>query len=176
MNYESGERQIVDRLNAHFVENGIDKYFVAALMPETEQDAKDFEALYPKGRIAVEYQESNYQPSSSLTVIKQDENVRFRLLFEAKKQRGIDGLFTMLEESKKALIGFRLIGSNNALAVAGSGKLMFDDIALPYIEFDCRVVNIQSEDPEDSDAIGGFFKNISFPNDQFASELSNEFK
>lgn len=175
MNYELAEQSIVDRLNAWFGQKGLDVFFVAAVMPDTEQDLKDFEKNFTKARVAVEYQDSNYKFSNGLGCVKQDESVRFRLLYEARKMRGQGGLFTMLLETKNALIGFRLPGSTNALTVAGSGKQFFETgIALPYLDIQCDTVNVQAW--EEDEEVGGPFVGIGFPNEQFSNALSDEFK
>jgi hypothetical protein len=175
MNYEAVEQELVTRLNGHFIANEIDQYFIAAVMPDTEADAKAFEALFPKSTVAVEYKESNYQKSNGLGHVKQDESVRFRLLCEARKMRGPGGLFTLIRECKNSLIGYRVQGSTNGLTVVNVGQQQFESgVWLPYIDIECNTLNVQAF--EDSDEIGGPFKSITYPNEQFSSEFNNSFQ
>lgn len=175
MNYEAVEQELATRLNAHFLENGMDEFFVAAVMPETEADAKAYEALFPKATVAIEYQESNYQSSNGLGHVKQDESVRFRLLCEARKMRGPQGLFTLIRECKNSLIGYRVQGSTNGLTVVNVGRQQFDSgVWLPYIDFECKTLNVQAF--EDSDEVGGPFNLISYPNKTFGTEFENSFQ
>lgn len=149
MNYGNAENEIVVRLNTHFATKGIDEFFVAAVMPETEDEANEFEKLFPRARVAVEYTESNYQRPSSLRIVRQEETLRFRLLFESRKLRGEGGLYTMMQEVKLSLIGFRLTDCDE-LFVVGYGKQQYESgVWLPYLDFETKTLNAQAFQPEE---------------------------
>lgn len=172
MNYGIAENEIVTRLNAFFLEKGSNGYFVAALMPETEQEAKDFEKLFPKSRVAVERLKSEYAKNSSLQLVTQSETVTFRLLFEGKVLRGEKGLYAMMEQTKLSLIGFKLSNSDE-LTVSSEGKEQFESgVWLPYIDFECKTMNVQAFDPSEA-AVGGALVGLITPNDQFSTELES---
>jgi hypothetical protein len=159
MNYGIAEQEIADKLNAHFLTIGMFEKFSAAVMPETDAQAKAFEALYPKSRVAVEFIDSNFQNPDTLSIVKQNETPKFRLLFEGQKMRGIDGLFSMIEEAKLCLLGYRL-ANTDPLYITGYGKLQFEPgIWLPYLDFECKTMNIQLNQCPDP-VLGGSFQGI----------------
>ncbi len=176
MNYGVAEIEIVTRLNEHFTAKGLDDRFVAVVMPETEEEAKELNKLFPKTTVAVEYVESNYQKPSSLKITKQEETLRFRLLMEGRKKRGQDGLFLIEEEVKLSLIGFRLTHTDE-LYVSGSGNQQFQSgVWLPYLDFECQSVNVQAFQPlvlPGEEILGGPLVGLITPNDQFLTEFEN---
>jgi len=174
MNYEVGENEIVTRLNAHFVAIGKADKFIAALMPETEAEATEYEQNFPKTCVAVQYLDSDYQRPSSLGIVKQDEVVTFRLLFEGRKKRGVDGVTKMIVETKLSLIGFRLSDADQ-LFVSGNGNQQFSEgVWVPYLDFQCKTVNVQAF--TEPDAIGGLLNGIDFGPTEFGPEFQNSFQ
>lgn len=144
MNYGTAEGEIVDRLNSYFAANNVADSFEASLMPETEEQFRTFYNNYSKTRVAVQFFDSTPQSSSAIGCTTQDEFVRFRLSFEARKLRGDGGLYQMMELVKKSLIGF---------APSNAGKLEYKKYGLlefeqnswqPYFEFECKTVNVQA--------------------------------
>ena len=169
MNYEDAERAIVDRLNNHFQTIGKSNVFVAALMPETEADAKEYESLFPKSCVAVQYLDSSYQRPDSLRIVKQNEAVTFRVLFECRKLRGESGFYLMKDEVKLSLIGFRMANADQ-LFISGFGKQQFENGAwVPYLDFECKTMNVQII--EESESIGGNFTGLELEPKVFTNEF-----
>jgi hypothetical protein len=160
MNYGTAEQEIVSRLTAYIAEEGKTAFYEAALMPETEQQYTEFYSKFTKARVVVQYVDSQYDPGSSTGMMVQGERVRFRLTYEAKKLRGDGGIHNLMELSKLALVGYRLSDSDR-ISVAKYGLLEFEQGAWqPYLEFECKTLNVQLGDDNSGPALGGLVQAV----------------
>lgn len=166
MNYGDLEIAIEDRLNAYFAEKNIIHLYEAAVMPGTTAEAKKFENDPMKARVVVEFRDSKPSPSKSIGIVSQDESVIFRLSFEYRKIRGEGGLYGLMEQTKYALIGWRLPGCD-ALTYLKYGTEELEGVQLPYFEFECTATNVQAfsnYEEEEEILIGGHLQSVSFTN------------
>lgn len=167
MNYGTAEQEIVTRLNGYIVAKGKTAFYEAVLQPETEQQYADFYSKFTKARTAVQYIDSDYQQNSSTGLAVQEEVVRFRLTFEARKLRGEGGIYNFMELTKLALVGFRLSDSDR-LTLSKYGLLEFEQGGWqPYLEFECKTLNVQDFDDNELPVLGGPMQGI-----QVVQELS----
>lgn len=147
MNYGAAEQEIVDRLNTQIAANNVADLYEAVLMPETTADFRDFYAKFTKARAAVQFVESIPQPTNATGPVTQEETVRFRISFEAKKLRGAGGLYALFDLVKLVLIGFRLTNAFTRLTFAKYALQEYEQGAWqPYFEFECNCANVQSFD------------------------------
>lgn len=164
MNYGIAEQEIVDRLNSQIALNNASNLYEAVLMPETNADYISFSKKFTKARVAVQFIDSTPQFTDSINVVSQEETVRFRLSFEAKKLRGAGNLYALQEMVKLVLIGYKLSNAISRLTYVKYGLLDFEQGAWqPYFEFECKFVNVQTFDESD-EVIGGNMK-VVFPDD-----------
>lgn len=160
MNYGTAEQEIVNRLTAFIAGQGKSDFYEAALMPETEQQYTEFYSKFTKARVVVQYVDSQFDSGSSTGMMVQEERVRFRLTYEAKKLRGDGGVHNLMELSKLALVGYRLSDSDR-ISVARYGLLEFEQGAWqPYLEFECKTVNAQLEDDNTEAPLGGLLQAV----------------
>lgn len=160
MNYGTAEQEIVNRLNTFIADQGKTAFYEAVLMPETEQQYTEFYSKFTKARVVVQYIDSQYDPGRSTGTMVQEERVRFRLTYEAKKLRGDGGIHNLMELSKLALVGYKLSDSDR-IAVAKYGLLEFEQGAWqPYLEFECKTLNVQLEDDNTGPALGGLVQAV----------------
>lgn len=160
MNYGTAESEIVDRLNEQIALNNATALYEAVLMPETNAEFDSFYQKFTKARVAVQFIDSTPQQTNSINAISQEEIVRFRLTLDARKLRGPGNLFALMELVKLVLIGYQLSDAISRLSYVKYGLLDFEQGGWqPYLEFECRFVNVQTIDESDP-AIGG---NIIFP-------------
>lgn len=173
MNYGTAENEIVTRLNTYFTTNDVDNLYEAALMPETEAEFKTFYANFTKARAAVQFIDTSPQPSQSISSTVQEEIVRFRLCFEARKLRGAGGLYNMMELVKLSLIGYKLTNCDR-LSLVKYGLLEFEQGAWqPYYEFECKTMNVQTfNDFADDEPYGNFPPQVQTQPEQFTNEFS----
>lgn len=178
MNYGYAESEIVNRLNTYFNANGVANFYEASLLPDTEDGFRTFYNNFTKARVAVEFIESLPQPSQALSFVSQDETVRFRLTFEARKLRGEGGFYNMVELCKLALIGFKLTNARNRLTMVKYGLLEFEQGKWqPYFEFESTFVNVQSfNDDPDAIPFGDAPVTIMQPPEIFGQEFTNEYQ
>lgn len=163
MNYGIAEQEIVDRLNTQIALNNVSDLYEAVLMPETTAAFEAFYKNFTKSRVAVQFIDSTPAFTNSVNVVSQEETVRFRLTFEARKLRGPGNLYAFLELVKLVLIGFKLTNALSRLTYVKYGLLEFEQNAWqPYFEFESRFVNVQTIDESD-EAIGGNITKITFP-------------
>lgn len=175
MNYGAAEKEIVDRLNQQIALNNASNLYEAALMPETNAEQISFYKNFTKARVAVEFIDSTPQQTNSINVVSQEETVRFRLTFEARKLRGPGNLYALLELVKLVLIGYQLTNAISRLTYVKYGLLDFEQGAWqPYFEFECKFVNVQVIDESD-EIIGGNIQKITFPPDLIMGEFSKDF-
>lgn len=168
MNYGTAEQEIVNRLNAFIADQGMQTFFEAALQPETEAEFRTFYANFTKSRVAVQYIDSSFNPSSSNGIIVQEEKPKFRLTYEARKLRGEGGLYNMQELVVHALLGWRLTNADR-LYLVKYGMLEFEQNAWqPYHEFECKTLLSQKHDDYTDESFGGNLQSVSF-NEQFSS-------
>jgi len=169
MNYEAAELEIVNWLNEQFALNGVANLYEAALIPQTENEARTFYNTFSKARIAVGLIDLVPQPSTGGDIVTQEEIVRFRLTFEARKLRGAGGLYALIKLAKICLIGYRLTDAINKLSLSKYGLLDFEQNGIqPYYEFECKIVNTQwfNDNPDDVPFGDGPTK-IEFPADVY---------
>lgn len=160
MNYGIAEQEIVSRLTAFIAEQGKENLYEAALMPETEQQYTEFYSKFTKTRVVVQYIDSQYDPGNSAGVMVQEERARFRLTYEGRKLRGEGGIHNLMELSKLALVGYRLSNSDR-ISVAKYGLLEFEQGAWqPYLEFECKTLNVQLEDDNTEPPLGGLVQAV----------------
>lgn len=160
MNYGVAEQEIVNRLNAFIGEQGKTNYYEAALMPETEQQFTEFYSKFTKARIVVQFIDSQYDQGNSTGIVVQEERARFRLTYEARKLRGEGGIHNLMELSKLALVGYRLTDSDRMIVVK-YGLLEFEQGAWqPYLEFECKTLNVQLEDDNSDPVLGGLIQAV----------------
>ena len=160
MNYGTAEQEIVDRLTAFIAERGKAAFYEASLMPETEQQYAEFYSKFTKARIVVQYVGSQYDSGNSTSMTVQEETAKFRLTFEAKKLRGDGGIHNLMEISKLALIGYKLSDSDH-MTVTKYGLLEFEQGAWqPYLEFECKTLNVQLGDDSSEPALGGLLQSV----------------
>lgn len=174
MNYGLAEVEIAQRINERFTALGLQAKFFAAPMPETDTEAKEFEAQVSKALCAVEFLDSTYDGNTALGCVRQFEHVKFRLNFQAKKLRGSEGLYTMVEHVKKFLIGYELTNAE-PMTVSAYGKLQFEPgVWLPFLEMECKTLNVQDFAEPD----GELLKKVDFySNPQvFGEEYSTQFQ
>jgi hypothetical protein len=155
MNYGTAEQDIVNKITAYITSIGQTDLYEAALIPETEQQYTDFYSNFTKARVAVQYVDSQYDPGSSAGIGLQEERARFRLTYEARKLRGDGGIYNLMEITKLALVGFRPTDADR-MTLAKYGLLEFEQGAWqPYLEFECRALNVQVDDDNSDPALGG---------------------
>lgn len=160
MNYAIAEQEIVNRLTAFIADQGKADFYEAALMPETENQYTEFYSKFTKARVVVQYVDSQYEPGNSTGVMVQEERARFRLTYEARKLRGDGGVHNLMELTKLALVGFRLSDSDR-ISVAKYGLLEFEQGAWqPYLEFECKTLNVQLEDDNSDPPLGGLVQAV----------------
>lgn len=160
MNYGTAEQEIVERINDYITGIDKDEFYEASLIPETEAQFTEFYSKFTKARVAAQYIDSQYDPGSAVGIVSQEEKVRFRLTFEARKLRGEGGLYNLMEITKLALVGYRLSHADR-LTLVKYGLLEFEQGAWqPYLEFECKTMNIQVEDDLTEEAIGGGFQSV----------------
>lgn len=160
MNYGMAEQEIVDQITAHITELGKTDLYEAMVIPETEQQYMDFYSNFTKARVAVQYIDSQYNPGNSSGIGLQEERVRFRLTYEAKKLRGDGGIYNLIEITKQALIGFRPSDADR-MTVSKYGLLEFEQGAWqPYLEFECKTLNVQTWDDNTEPSLGGSIQGI----------------
>lgn len=158
MNYGLVEEEISQRINYKFNELDLCEKFFAAPMPDTEKEAKDFERQIQKTRVAVEYIDSDFSANSGMGAVRQEETAKFRLLFDGRKMRGEDGLFSMMDYVKKFIVGFAP-SNGDAFTISAFGKLHFEPgVWMPYLDVETKTMNVQTEAFEP--ATGGSFKSI----------------
>lgn len=145
MNYEAAEWEIVNRLQAWFSDHALASTFEAVLLPDNTAEAEALNRSFNKPRVLVEFKGIQPDPPKGLPVIAQDESVQFRFTFEVRRLRGPQGLWRLLAEVKKALIGYKLTGATNKLEMA---RFAFDSVAentlVYYLEMECKAINQQA--------------------------------
>jgi hypothetical protein len=178
MNYGTAETEIVARINEQIVANNATSLYEAVLMPETEAEYKTFYSKFTKARVAVQFIDSLPQLSNSTNKVAQEEIVRFRLSFEAKKLRGAGGLYAFMQLVKLILIGHKLTDAIDRLTLVKYGLLEFEQGAWqPYFEFECKFVNAQSfDDFSDDVPFGSYPITVSFPPEAFSDNFTSQFQ
>lgn len=156
MNYGQCEVEIVEKLNLFFTSKNVENLFNAALMPESK---RDFDVMInrslSRGVVAVQYMDSIYDPSSSASMMLQEEKAKFRLTILIEKIRGPKGLYTFIDLIKTALMGYRLSGSDR-ISLSKYGTLEYEaDVWQPYLEIDCTLYNQQQYDDLEPEIFGG---------------------
>lgn len=149
MDYEIAENEIVTRINEQIALNGVSNLYMADLMPETLAEFKTLYAKINKARAAVQFIDSKPLPSNNLGLITQEEIVKFRLSFDAKRLRGPGGLYAMQRLVKLVLIGWKLTDAITPLTYVAYDMLQVEQNSFqPYLEFECKFVNVQQSPGE----------------------------
>lgn len=109
MNYGELEIEIVEALKP--LEATIPELKVLEI-PENEAG---FKVPYTSGRVTVAYTSSDYVgykqqdslPSKSLDGVNQIDHTSFAIEIQSRRLRGADGIYTIFEEIRKLLLGYR---------------------------------------------------------------------
>lgn len=157
MNYEALETEIVERLNAKFNEYGTASGMVAIMLPETEAQ---FTQEIEKSRATVAYYGSTWQGPASVNAVSQEETLTIRVLLEARKLRGPNGIYAFGNLIKKILTGYRPQGAERLYPVKYDLDSGEHNNYMPYLDFECRSIAVQNL-PEDEVLIGTGLKKVS---------------
>lgn len=158
MNYGAVEIEIAARLTQRFADLNLSEKFHAAPMPETQNETTAFQAQAQKACVAVEFLDCNFGPDKGLGLVAQDETLKFRLYFEARKMRGVDGLYAMVDHVKKFLVGYKPTDCD-PITLAAYGKLQFEpSVWMPYLDIQTQTMNVQTVDS--SEVLGGPFMGL----------------
>lgn len=145
MNYGTAEIEIANRISSFIESKGLSEQYEAVVFPQTEAEYKLFYNNFTKARVAVEFIESLPEPGTGIGFISQEETVRFRLIYEASKLRGVGGIYNLQELTKWSLIGWKLTDARTKLTLSKYGLLEFEQNRIqPYFEFECKAVNVQA--------------------------------
>lgn len=145
MNYGVAETEIAERITSFIESKGKSSLYEACVFPDSNKTYEDFLHNFTKARVSVEMIEVLPEPANGIGFISQNETVRFRTIFEARKLRGEGGVYDLQELVKWALVGWRLSDSINKLTISRYGLLEFEQNRIqPYMEFECKAVNVQS--------------------------------
>lgn len=165
MNYGILETDIVARLNQYFIDNSVSNLFEAVEIPENEGD---YRKAFTKSRATVQYLESDFDPSSSVNQVVQEEKVRFRVSFEARKLRGEGGIYQLMDLVKKSLIGYRPPNCERVTVYRYTVINFEQNLWQPALDFQTRAINVQAFEDE-PDPIGGNFVGLT-GNETFNNE------
>lgn len=166
MNYGIAETEIKQRLQTYFASqqlggNPLTDSCEAFEMPESPDQYNQLVADLTKAKAIVQYSESTYGPVKAADVVVQDETMTFRILFEFKRMRGANGLYTIMEYTKKALLGWRL-SSSDKMYISKYGLQQYQDgVFQPYLDFSCKTMLTQTID-ESEPTLGDELKGLGF--------------
>ncbi len=165
MNYGTLETDITTRLNNYFTSQNVENLYEAVELPE---NVEEYRKAFSKARATVQYLESDFDPSTSINQVVQEEKVRIRVTFEARKLRGDGGLYSLMDAVKKALIGYKPPNCER-LTIFRYTLLDFEqNLWQPALDFQCRTINVQAFEDE-PDPIGGGLSGIS-GNESFTND------
>lgn len=98
MNYEQAEEDIKDKLNP-LVGAGV----LVGVMPENQADYKKPSAA---PQVWVCYSGDDYEKPKGVGTIVQDGLINFEIVLQAKKLRGVNGIYQLFDLIQKLLLGF----------------------------------------------------------------------
>ena len=108
MNYEEIETDVVAKLAPLSAAN-----FTAVIRPENEKEYEEAKKAINRGCVFVGYTSGTFRATTdrpelkSTDILVQDEVVNIELAFQCRKLRGDNGLFKLIEISKKLLLGYK---------------------------------------------------------------------
>lgn len=145
MNYGTAEEEIAQRLNDVFTELGVSNLYEAAAVPDNEKAASDFYNQITKALVSVEYIDSNYDPDGGNDAANIVERAKFKLTFAGRKRRGSGGVYTLMELTKKYLIGFKPSNADRLTAVRFERHITEENGIQFSLDFECRTLNAEFE-------------------------------
>lgn len=155
MNYGALEIELAERLNAYFSTNTLDGVFRAQPMPEKQSEQnRDFEM----GVAYVQYFTSSYNETQSINEVSQHERITIRVSFSAKSFRGDQGVFTLMEHTKRSFLGYQPQNCTKRLTLDKNDLLQYENNEVNiYLDFKTETLNVQLQDPGDELPL---FKNL----------------
>lgn len=169
MNYGELETELAARLNAYFAANNymneqdeekpLSDLFKAFEIPENEkQDNRPFS----KATVYVQYAESSYAAVQSINQVSQTETVFVKLVFVARYNRGLGGLFDLVHYAKRSLLGYRPAKSATRMVMdKGPNWTQYENNSVQFemqMKFDALITQAFSDEEPD----GALFTKATF--------------
>lgn len=156
MNYGDAEQFICDRIAQTIVTLNLTQHYMCVLMPETTNDFRELaNKNVNKAIVFVQYFDSVYDPSVSLSSVVQTENAKFRITIDSRKLRGAGGIYNALDFVKRSLLGWRFADSGR-IKIVKYGLMEFEENSWQvYLEIECELFNIQNLDDLIDDTFPG---------------------
>lgn len=137
MNIETIENKIIEKLKSKLTDLLIESF------PEKPQE---FVFTHPKGAILIHYQGGNYGSSQSVDVIFQQKKMEFALTIVTRNLRTNSGAYSLLEEIKSILTGFKIDGCSKMYPTKEGFLVENKGIWQYTINFELTTPSIETEE------------------------------
>jgi len=137
VNIETIENKIIEKLKSKLTDLLIESF------PEKPQE---FIFTHPKGAILIHYQGGSYGSSQSVDVIFQQKKMEFALTVVTRNLKTNSGAYSLLEEIKSILTGFKIDGCSKMYPVKEGFLVENNGIWQYTINFELTTPSIETEE------------------------------